>query len=57
MTDDWFLWIPFFAAPLGLVAIIAWVFRPSARHWYGSAAKIPFDQASGRQERRDEHRP
>ena len=37
-----YTWIAFLAAPLALIAIVASVYRPSARRKYKQAKRIPF---------------
>lgn len=41
---DLHFWVAFFGAPLLLVLITAYVYRPSARQKYSAAKQIPFDR-------------
>lgn len=40
--ENLYTWISFLAAPILLIAIVAWMFRPSARRKYKEAKRIPF---------------
>lgn len=42
---DTYFWIAFFAAPLFLLLVTAFVFRPSAREQYREAKQVIFDDA------------
>ncbi|MCB1800161.1 MAG: cbb3-type cytochrome c oxidase subunit 3 [Gammaproteobacteria bacterium] len=40
--DELFTWLGYFLAPVFLILLIAWVYRPSARRKYREAKNIPF---------------
>ena len=42
---DIYFWIAFFGAPLLLILITAYVYRPAAREQYREAKKIPFEDS------------
>lgn len=46
--DNIYAWITFFGAPLLLLAIGAFVYRPSARKEYQEAKMVPFAQVGDR---------
>ena len=43
--ETFYAWAVYFAAPSILIAVIAWVYRPSARSKYNKAKRIPFDES------------
>jgi len=43
MWEDIYAWIAYLAAPLFLLGVIVYVFRPSAREKYRRAKRIPFE--------------
>ena len=45
--NELYTWISFLAAPLLLILIIAYVYRPSARWKYQEAKKVPFEEKDG----------
>ena len=49
---DAYFWIAFFGAPLLLVLVTAFVFRPSAREGYRAAKHVIFAEDSESQRRR-----
>jgi len=44
---DTYFWIAFFGAPLFLLLVTAFVFRPSAREQYHEARQVIFDDEGG----------
>ncbi len=42
---DVYFWFAFFGAPLFVIAMTVYVFRPSAREKYREAKKLPFAEA------------
>jgi len=42
--ENIYVWIAFFGAPLLLLAITAFVYRPGARKDYHAAKMIPFEE-------------
>jgi cbb3-type cytochrome oxidase subunit 3 len=48
---DAYFWIAFFGAPLFLVMVTAFVFRPSAREHYREAKQIIFADQQPRRDR------
>ena len=52
MMYDLYFWITYFAPPLFLLALTAFVFRPSARRHYEAAKRVIFSERElARQER------
>lgn len=43
MWSDAYAWVTFLAAPLAMILIVVYVFRPSARRKHQEAKQIPFD--------------
>ena len=50
--NDAYFWIAFFGAPLFLLLITAFVFRPSAREQYSEAKRVIFADEKGTHPRR-----
>ena len=42
--NDLYFWMAFFGAPLLLILITVYIYRPSARRKYREAKKIPFEE-------------
>lgn len=52
--NEVFTWIGYLAAPLFLVLLVLWVYRPSARQDYDKAKQIPFADDDNDASRRDD---